>query len=282
MNNFEIIDRIQLAINFIEENLKNHITIEDISSSAFMSKSSFYNLFSSITGVTLKEYVRKRRLNESAKILLNENSSILDIAFIYQYNSYEAYSRAFKKLFGISPISFRKNKINIDIYPRISFKNTKIQGVVKMISNFTSNDVVLENIRNSNNGFVLDIDIDSFDNINTNFGHKNGDIVILEVHNRIKDVLKSNNVNTEVYRIAGDEFGVVLKDIGKNLSLKISSDIISSLNSPIKGEDAEISCTLTIGISEFSIDIDSSVVLNSAKKAMFTAKEKGKNQYCFL
>lgn len=282
MNNFEILDRIQLAINFIEINLKNYITIEDISSSAFMSKSSFYNLFSSITGVTLKEYVRKRRLNESAKTLLNENSSILDIAFTYQYNSYEAYSRAFKKSFGVSPISFRKNKLNVDIYPRISFKNSKIQGVVKMISNFTSNDVVLENIKNSTNGYVLDIDIDSFANINKTFGHKNGDIVLLEVHNRIKDALKANNVSTEVYRIAGDEFGVVLKDIDADLSKKISSEIIDSFNSPIEGENTEIPCTLTIGISEFSIGIDSSSALSSAKKAMFTAKEKGKNQYCFL
>ncbi|WBW95522.1 diguanylate cyclase domain-containing protein [Oceanirhabdus sp. W0125-5] len=281
MNNFEIIDRIQLAISFIEHNLKNHITIEDISSSAFMSKSSFYNLFSNITGVTLKEYVRKRRLNESAKILLKEDLTVLDIALLYQYNSYEAYSRAFKKLFGVSPISYRKNNISVNIYPRINFKNTKIQGEIKMISNFTSNDTVLETIKNSTNGYVLDIDIDSFLKINNTFGHKNGDIVLLEVHKRISEVLKVNNIDTEVYRIAGDEFGVVLKNIDENLVKKISSEIIDSMNTPINGEDAEIPCTLTIGISEFSINTDSSKVLDSAKKAMFTAKENGKNQYCF-
>ena len=73
-----------------------------------MTTRSFYNYFWCITGYTYKEYVVKRRLTEAVKILSASEKNILDVALDIGYASHEAFTRAFKNEFGISPLKFRK------------------------------------------------------------------------------------------------------------------------------------------------------------------------------
>ena len=56
------------------------------------------------------EYVRKRRLTEAGKALLHSNQRILDIALDWQYDSQEAFTRAFKRAYGVPPGTFRRRK----------------------------------------------------------------------------------------------------------------------------------------------------------------------------
>lgn len=99
----QLIDRLQNAIGYIEAHLCEEIEIENIAKAAYMSQSSFYAVFPSVLGTAVKDYIRKRRLSLSAYDLIHSEMSILDIALTYQYGTYESYSRAFKKLFGICP-----------------------------------------------------------------------------------------------------------------------------------------------------------------------------------
>ena len=59
----QLIDRIQNAIEYVEEHLYEKIDIENVSKVAFMSQSTFYIIFSSLLGTTIKDYIRKRRLS---------------------------------------------------------------------------------------------------------------------------------------------------------------------------------------------------------------------------
>lgn len=102
--------RIQQAIDFIEEHLNETFTLRDVSRAAFSSLSYFHRVFYFMTGFTLKEYIRKRRLSTAAHQLLCTKTPISTIAFDAAYKTHESFTRAFKKQFGSSPRDFRKTQ----------------------------------------------------------------------------------------------------------------------------------------------------------------------------
>lgn len=115
-----VYDRIQNSINFIDENLTNDITLIDVANKAYCSLSYFHQLFHTIIGYSLKEYIRKRRLAEAAYELIFTKNKILDIALTYQYETAESFTRAFNKMYGLTPSMYRKNNNHV-----VFFKNIK-------------------------------------------------------------------------------------------------------------------------------------------------------------
>ncbi|KLO22132.1 hypothetical protein X275_07515 [Marinitoga sp. 1197] len=157
MENY-ILKSINSALEFIEENISNDFSLKDIAEYSNFSLSYLYKLFNLIVGMSIKEYIRKRRLSKSVYDLFNSNMNILEIAIKYQYNTYESYSRAFKKEFGLCPSEVRKKRINVPL-----FKPITLNG----------GDIIMEN-RN----YLLLIDIDKFADINKTYGRKFGDLVL--------------------------------------------------------------------------------------------------------
>ncbi len=102
------INKIQEAIDYIENNLLDDVTSESIGKAISYSPSSFQNLFSAITGYSIGEYIRFRRLS-SAIDDIESGSSILDAALKYNYETPESFSKAFKRLFGCSPSKYSGN-----------------------------------------------------------------------------------------------------------------------------------------------------------------------------
>ncbi|MEY8000068.1 helix-turn-helix transcriptional regulator [Clostridium sp. Mt-5] len=102
---------IKKAIEYIEHNLDKKIKLKDLADMVFLSKYHFHRVFHAVVGEPVAEYIRKRRLIEAADELLNTDDKIVDIAFKYQFNSQEVFTKAFKKLYGIPPREFRRNRI---------------------------------------------------------------------------------------------------------------------------------------------------------------------------
>lgn len=127
-------ERIQNAIEFIEENLQEEIEINKIASKAFFSTFHFQRLFQAISGFSVQEYIRKRRLSEAAVLLKKTNKNILDIAISYKYNSQEAFTRAFKGYFNITPAGYRKTNIIVNNQNKINFLDYRknIKGEINM------------------------------------------------------------------------------------------------------------------------------------------------------
>ena len=91
------------AVDYMERNLSRPISVSDIASEAAYSTFHFVRLFKALTGCTPGSYLRRRRLTEAAGELSRSRKRIIEIAMDYQFQSQEAFTRAFKDCFGINP-----------------------------------------------------------------------------------------------------------------------------------------------------------------------------------
>ena len=117
---------INVATAYIEENITKDIILEDIAYQCNVSYHYFTKTFSMITGYSLKEYIRNRRITLASYEVSNTSHRILDIGIKYGYSSNEAFSRAFKNIHGINPSMARKGNITIYThFPVLKYKVTK-------------------------------------------------------------------------------------------------------------------------------------------------------------
>lgn len=108
----DYLHQFERALDYIEQNLQNRITVADAAKAAAYSYSHFHRVFEAIVGETIGAYIRSRRLSKAAEELLYTDKRIIDIAFSLRFESHEAFSRAFKSLYKVSPIQYRKNGID--------------------------------------------------------------------------------------------------------------------------------------------------------------------------
>lgn len=106
------LETVQHVITYIEEHLTFELTFEEIAEQAGFSLFHFQKIFHALTKSTLKEYIRKRRLTEASCELIHTDRRIIEIAIDYQYQSQEAFTRAFKEMFGITPGKYRQNSVH--------------------------------------------------------------------------------------------------------------------------------------------------------------------------
>lgn len=102
---------LEKAIMYIEENLCEDFKTEDVAKSIGYSYYHFTRLFEGLLGESIGNYIRKRRITKSAHELIFTDKKVVDIALDFQFKSPEAYARAFKKIYDVSPIEYRKNRI---------------------------------------------------------------------------------------------------------------------------------------------------------------------------
>ncbi len=100
---------LQTIIDYVESSLGSEITVTDVCSQGTFSTWEVQRLFRAYTGDTVGNYIRGRRLTKAAqKLLGNDCNNILDIAVEFQFGSQEAFTRAFKVQFGVTPGQMRK------------------------------------------------------------------------------------------------------------------------------------------------------------------------------
>ncbi len=101
-------ESISRAIEYIENNLTNDITIEDISNYSYISSFYFQKGFSIICGYGLSEYIRNRKLSCAGYEVLNTDNKIIDIALKYGYDSPDSFTKAFTRFHGSTPTEVRR------------------------------------------------------------------------------------------------------------------------------------------------------------------------------
>ncbi|MGN7763743.1 AraC family transcriptional regulator [Paenibacillus sp. 22594] len=101
--------RIQLSLDYIEDHLQDELRIAEIAGKACFSPFHFQRMFLAVSGFTVHEYIRKRRLTEAAKLLRHTSESVLQISLACQYQSQEAFTRAFQSYAGVTPGKYRRS-----------------------------------------------------------------------------------------------------------------------------------------------------------------------------
>ncbi|MFD0717571.1 helix-turn-helix domain-containing protein [Paenibacillus sp. GCM10027626] len=99
---------IQKTIDWIEAHLHEEISDSDIVERSNFSKYHFHRIFHSSVGLSVAAYIRMRRLAAAAVTLLLTEERIIDIALYFQFESQEAFTRAFKKVYYLPPGQYRK------------------------------------------------------------------------------------------------------------------------------------------------------------------------------
>gem|GEM_PF-3607 len=102
------IDVLQKIIDFIETNIDEPLTPAYIAKSFYLSVSSVSTMFRVVCGVALMEYIRNRRLTLAGQELLSSDTKIIDLGFKYQYDTPEAFAKAFTRFHGFPPSQVRK------------------------------------------------------------------------------------------------------------------------------------------------------------------------------
>jgi AraC family transcriptional regulator len=100
-------DPVQKAIWFVEGHLGEPFVLEDVADVAGLSRFHLVRAFGQVTGRSVMRYVRARRLSEAARVLAGGAPDILSVAFDAGYGSHEAFTRAFRDQFGLTPEQVR-------------------------------------------------------------------------------------------------------------------------------------------------------------------------------
>ena len=98
---------VERALWFVESHFGRDITLDQISEVACVSRYHMSRMFAISTGIPVMRYLRARRLSEAARALVNGAPDILSVALDVGYGSHEAFTRAFRDQFGVTPESVR-------------------------------------------------------------------------------------------------------------------------------------------------------------------------------
>ncbi|MED5018498.1 AraC family transcriptional regulator [Paenibacillus chibensis] len=123
--------RLNGALSYIEENLTNIVDFKEAARIACCSEYHFTRMFSFLSGITLSEYIRRRRLTLAAIELSHSDSKVIDIALKYGYASPDSFSRAFQNMHGVTPSEARIHGQSLKAFPQMTFQLT-IKGGIEM------------------------------------------------------------------------------------------------------------------------------------------------------
>ncbi|MGZ8143027.1 MAG: EAL domain-containing protein [Methylosarcina sp.] len=124
------------------------------------------------------------------------------------------------------------------------------------------------------------LDLDDFKTINDNFGHRTGDQFLEAIAQRLKAVVRDVDF---IARLGGDEFCIIMDNLlDKDSVAEVADRCLLKINQPLVIEGHELTPKISIGIALYPKDGNNeSELMQAADAAMYTAKQAGKQRYCF-
>jgi diguanylate cyclase (GGDEF)-like protein/PAS domain S-box-containing protein len=122
------------------------------------------------------------------------------------------------------------------------------------------------------------LDLDDFKAINDRYGHAIGDLLLMEIANRLKDIMRGED---SVARLGGDEFVLILNDVRDVAELqKVMQRILVAISTLNSINALGIHTTASIGVALYAFDDeDADTLLRHADQAMYQAKQSGRNHF---
>lgn len=130
MDYLEIINEI---IDYIEREIHRILGPDEIAHEFGISKFYLMRIFKVVTTFTLKEYIDRRRLTVILEELMNSEGTILEIALAYGYRCHETFTRQFKRWWGCTPSTARKDKRQLAVQPKLVIVERDMQLINKVL-----------------------------------------------------------------------------------------------------------------------------------------------------
>lgn len=118
------LENIKSVIDYIEDHLTEKLDLDTVAKAVHYSKYHLHRMFTNTVGLTIHDYLQRRRLTEAAKLLVFSDQSILDIALLAGYESQQAFTDAFAAMYKISPRKFRENERFYPLSLRFEFEGS--------------------------------------------------------------------------------------------------------------------------------------------------------------
>ncbi len=240
---------LNLALCYMEENLSENITAEDVARACYCSPSSLQKLFRHVAHYSVKEYIIKRRLTRAARDLRDRpQDSILDIALRYCYQSNEAFTRAFEAMWNCSPSAYRQQRSFADLCPRLNPPGEYDYGGKNMswkrnVDISELYDLFMER----RSCYFVCCDIKSLIPINE-ISRKAGDLAIAETAHRMEQCSGPEDL---IFRIGGDEFAMLTASEDPAHARQTADRILAMNGQTFTYEDKTIPLSLHVGITRF-------------------------------
>ncbi len=199
-------ESLKFVISYIEKHILEEININKISNEVHISPFYLQKGFSIITGYTIGEYIRYRRLYLAAFEVISGNEKIIDIAYKYGYDTPESFTKAFRRFHGVSPAQMKKCPVKIKTFLPLKI-SISISGGNEM-------DYIVERMKGFKViGFEREISFDSGYSEIPKFWNE-----FCEKY--MKPLQNSENPQTPEEQTIADcrigEYGVCIDDIGKD------------------------------------------------------------------
>ncbi|MDR3551694.1 MAG: AraC family transcriptional regulator [Clostridia bacterium] len=116
------IQSLNKAIGYMEDHLLDNLTCEDIAGHVYISSYHFQRGFSLLTGITVGEYIRNRRLSLAGQELILSDIKVIDVALKYGYETPESFTKAFTRFHGVTPSQAKLEGSNLKSFNRLIIK----------------------------------------------------------------------------------------------------------------------------------------------------------------
>lgn len=241
------IDLLVSGLEYIEEHIKDDLKTQDIAKACHCSKSTLEKLFQCVNGISVHNYIVRRRMMLAAKrISTNAGESILDIAVDCGYGSHEAFARAFKEVWNCTPSAFRERKF-VELFPKL--KGPVREGE-KYVMQRRGVDIseLYDLFCERRDCYFVGCDIKALLPINE-ISHKAGDLAIIESMNRMECVAGEDDI---VFRIGGDEFCILTNSNDEAYAKTLADKIRSYNGQTFDYENKKIPLSLHVAVAKYT------------------------------
>lgn len=241
MRNFFLLET---AIHYMEEHLCDPMTSEDVAKACCSSLSGLQKLFRYALHYSLKEYISKRRLTKAAWDLVHTDDSVTQIALRFQFNSPEVFSRAFKRLWDVTPSRFRETLRFSGLCPRLDYHFQEGDDMA-MARKRVDLSEAYETFQRLEGTCVICFDINRLTPVNA-LSREAGDKAILAAARRLDEAAEDDML---VIRIGGDEFALLTgsEEIAK--AEEVMGRVLAQNGQPFCWNGREIPLSLRGGIT---------------------------------
>lgn len=241
MENLVLITR---TLELLEDHLTENIKTEEIARRLYCSKSTLEKLFRFATNMSIRDYVIRRRMSRAARDLAAdpEEAAILDVALKYGYNSHEAFTRAFKSVWNITPSEYRKNPVRYELFPAFRLEKELMEDERMKSKKKVDISKLYDDIRERQSCYFVAVDIKNLIPINE-ISRKAGDLAILTAMNRLETAAGEEDI---VFRIGGDEFVALTNSKDKAYAEAMAAKILKQNGEPFSYEGREIPLNLHV------------------------------------